>query len=176
MGSVYASQMLGKSSPRIGLLSNGEEESKGNELTREANQILKRTSLNYVGYTEGRDIYNANVDVVVCDGFVGNVVLKVSEGLAEAIGAILREEFGSRFLSKLGYLLARPALKAFKKKVDYAEYGGAPLLGVQGTAMICHGSSNPQAIMNAIKMAHDSETHQVISKMSEHLEELQIEN
>jgi len=176
MGSVYASQMLGKPSPRVGLLSNGEEESKGNELTREANQILKRTSLNYVGYTEGRDIYNANVDVVVCDGFVGNVVLKVSEGLAEAIGAILKEEFGSRLLSKLGYLLARPALKAFKKKVDYAEYGGAPLLGVQGTAMICHGSSNPQAIMNAIKMAHDSETHQVISKMSERLEELQIEN
>jgi glycerol-3-phosphate acyltransferase PlsX len=176
MGSVYVAQMLGKTTPRIGLLSNGSEESKGNELTREANQILKRTSLNYVGYTEGRDIYNANVDVVVCDGFVGNVVLKVSEGLAEAIGAILREEFSSRFLSKLGYLLARPALKAFKKKVDYAEYGGAPLLGVQGTAMICHGSSNPQAIMNAIKMAHDSETHQVISKMSERLEELQIEN
>jgi len=176
MGSVYVAQMLGKATPRIGLLSNGSEESKGNELTREANQILKRTSLNYVGYTEGRDIYNANVDVVVCDGFVGNVVLKVSEGLAEAIGAILREEFSSRFLSKLGYLLARPALKAFKKKVDYAEYGGAPLLGVQGTAMICHGSSNPQAIMNAIKMAHDSETHQVISKMSERLEELQIEN
>lgn len=176
MGSVYASQMLGKPTPRVGLLSNGEEESKGNELTREANQILKRTSLNYVGYTEGRDIYNAHVDVVVCDGFVGNVVLKVSEGLAEAIGAILREEFGSRLLSKLGYLLARPALKAFKKKVDYAEYGGAPLLGVQGTAMICHGSSNPQAIMNAIKMAHDSETHQLISKMSERLEELQIEN
>lgn len=176
MGSVYAAQMLGKTTPRVGLLSNGSEESKGNELTREANQILKRTSLNYVGYTEGRDIYNANVDVVVCDGFVGNVVLKVSEGLAEAIGSILREEFSSRFLSKLGYLLARPALKAFKKKVDYAEYGGAPLLGVQGTAMICHGSSNPLAIMNAIKMAHDSETHQVISKMSERLEELQIEN
>ena len=106
MGSVYVAQMLGKATPRIGLLSNGSEESKGNELTREANQILKRTSLNYVGYTEGRDIYNANVDVVVCDGFVGNVVLKVSEGLAEAIGAILREEFSSRFLSKLGYLLA----------------------------------------------------------------------
>ena len=112
----------------------------------------------------------------MCDGFVGNVVLKVSEGLAEAIAAILRKEFGSRLLSKLGYLLARPALKAFKKKVDYAEYGGAPLLGVQGTAMICHGSSNPRAIMNAIKMAHDSETHKVISKMSERLEELQVES
>lgn len=176
MGSVYASQMLDKSSPRIGLLSNGSEESKGNELTREANQILKRATLNYVGYIEGRDIYNAQADVVVCDGFVGNVVLKVSEGLAEAIGSILRQEFGSRLLSKLGYLLARPALKAFKKKVDYAEYGGAPLLGVQGTAMICHGSSNSMAIMNAVKMAHDSETHQVISKMNERLKELQIEN
>lgn len=176
MGSVYASQMLDKGSPRIGLLSNGSEESKGNELTREANQILKRATLNYVGYIEGRDIYNAQADVVVCDGFVGNVVLKVSEGLAEAIGSILRQEFGSRLLSKLGYLLARPALKAFKKKVDYAEYGGAPLLGVQGTAMICHGSSNSMAIMNAVKMAHDSETHQVISKMNERLKELQIEN
>lgn len=174
MGSVYAVQMLGKGEPRIGLLSNGEEETKGNELTREANQILKKTPLNYIGYTEGRDIYNAHVDVVVCDGFVGNVVLKVSEGLAEAIGSILRAEFSSRFLSRLGYLLARPALKAFKKKVDYAEYGGAPLLGVQGTAMICHGSSSPKAIMNAIKMAHDSETHQVINQMNKRFEELQL--
>ena len=176
MGSVYASQMLDKSAPRVGLLSNGEEESKGNELTREANQSLKKTSLNYLGYTEGRDIYNGNVDVVVCDGFVGNVVLKVSEGLAEAMSQMLRKELSSRFLSKLGYLLVRPALKAFRKKVDYAEYGGAPLLGIQGTAMICHGSSNPRAIMNAIKMAHDSETHQVNKKLNERLEEMSSQN
>jgi len=176
MGSVYTSQMLGKISPRVGLLSNGEEDSKGNELTRGANQALKKTSLNYVGYTEGRDIYNGRVDVVVCDGFVGNVVLKVSEGLAEAMGSMLRDELSSRFLSKLGYLLVRPALKAFRKKVDYAEYGGAPLLGIQGTAMICHGSSNPRAIMNAIKMAHDSETHQVSQKLNESLEELRVQN
>ncbi len=176
MGSVYASQMLDKSTPRVGLLSNGEEETKGNELTREANQLLKDTSLNYVGYKEGRDIFNARADVVVCDGFVGNVVLKVSEGLAEAMGSILREEFGSRLLSKLGYLFARPALKAFRKKVDYAEYGGAPLLGIQGTAMICHGSSNPRAIMNAVKMAFDSETHNVVSKLTESLKELQTKN
>jgi glycerol-3-phosphate acyltransferase PlsX len=112
----------------------------------------------------------------VCDGFVGNVVLKVSEGLAEAMSLMLREELSSRLLSRLGYLLVRPALKAFRKKVDYAEYGGAPLLGIQGTAMICHGSSSPRAIMNAIKMAHDSETHQVNKKLNERLEEIRTEN
>jgi glycerol-3-phosphate acyltransferase PlsX len=174
MGSVYVSQMLGKTAPRVGLLSNGEEDSKGNELTREAKEILKKTSLNYIGYIEGRDIYNGRVDVVVCDGFVGNVVLKVSEGLAEAISLMLRKEFSSRLLSRIGYLLAKPALKAFRKKVDYAEYGGAPLLGIQGTAMICHGSSNPQAIMNAVKMAHDSVTRKVNNKLTERLEELRI--
>lgn len=173
MGSVYASRMLGKSAPRVGLLSNGTEESKGNELTREANQILKNSSLNYIGYTEGRDIFNGSVDVVVCDGFVGNVVLKVSEGLAEAIGLMLRQEFNSKLLPKIGYLLAKPALNAFRKKVDYAEYGGAPLLGIQGTAMICHGSSSPMAIMNAIKMAHDSVTHQVNRQLAAHMEEIQ---
>jgi len=175
MGSVYVSQMLGKSAPRVGLLSNGEEESKGNELTREANQILKRTSLNYVGYTEGRDIYNGRIDVVICDGFVGNVVLKVSEGLAEAIGLMLRKELSSRLLSKVGYLLAKPALNAFRKKVDYAEYGGAPLLGIQGTAMICHGSSSPRAIKNAVKMAHDSVVRQVNKKVTERLEVIRSE-
>jgi len=173
MGSVYASQMLGKTRPRVGLLSNGTEESKGNELTREANQLLKSSPLNYAGYIEGRDIYNGTVDVVVCDGFVGNVVLKTSEGLAEALGLMLRKEFGARLLPKLGYLLAKPALSAFRRKVDYAEYGGAPLLGVQGTAMICHGSSNPTAIMNAVKMAHDSVTHQVNKRLIERLEEIQ---
>ena len=176
MGSVYASEMLDKKKPRVGLLSNGEEETKGNDLTREASQVLKTTSLNYIGYTEGRDIFNGRVDVVVCDGFVGNVVLKVSEGLAEAMGSMLRTELSSRFLSKLGYLLVRPALRAFRKKVDYAEYGGAPLLGIQGTAMICHGSSSPRAIMNAIKMAHDSETHQVNRKLNERLEEIRAQS
>ena len=172
MGSVYASQMLGKSTPRVGLLSNGEEDSKGNELTREAKRVLKQTSLNYIGYIEGRDIYNGRVDVVVCDGFVGNVVLKVSEGLVEAIGTMLRKEFRSRLWSRVGYLLAKPALKAFRRKVDYAEYGGAPLLGIQGTAMICHGSSSPRAIMNAVKMAHDNVTRQVNRKLTERIGEI----
>jgi glycerol-3-phosphate acyltransferase PlsX len=175
MGSVFSAQMFEKESPKVGLLSNGEEESKGNELTRLANLKLKETSLNYAGYTEGRDIYNGEVDVVVCDGFVGNVVLKVSEGLAEAMGLMLRREFSSRLLSKLGYLLVKPSLKAFRKKVDYAEYGGAPLLGIQGTVMICHGSSSPRAIMNAIKMAYDYDKRQVKTRMIERLDEFDTE-
>ncbi len=155
MGEVYARHVLGKPNPRVGLLSNGEEESKGNELTREAHQLLKGASFNYLGYVEGRDIYNGTADVVVCDGFVGNVVLKVSEGLAESLATMLRREFGGRFLSKLGYLMARPSFAAFRRRVDYAEYGGAPLLGIEGTGMICHGGSSPRAIMNAIRLAHE---------------------
>lgn len=155
MGAVYARHVLGKERPRVGLLSNGEEESKGNDLTREAHQLLKGATFEYIGYVEGRDIFNGSVDVVVCDGFVGNVVLKVSEGLADAIFTMLRQEIGGRFLAKVGYLLARPAFSAFRKKVDYAEYGGAPLLGIEGTGMICHGGSNPRAITNAIRMARE---------------------
>ncbi|PLX79573.1 MAG: phosphate acyltransferase PlsX [Desulfuromonas sp.] len=161
MGQVYASQMLGKQKPRVGLLSNGEEESKGNELTRETHCLLKNAPFNYLGYIEGRDIYNGNIDVVVCDGFVGNVVLKVSEGLAEAMSRMLRSEFKSRFLSKVGYLLAKPALSAFRRKIDYAEYGGAPLLGIEGTGVICHGSSSPRAIMNAVHMSFEYERREV---------------
>jgi len=175
MGSVFSAQMFEKKAPKVGLLSNGEEESKGNELTRLANLKLKETSLNYAGYTEGRDIYNGKVDVVVCDGFVGNVVLKVSEGLAEAMGLMLRRELSARLMSKIGYLLVKPSLKAFRKKVDYAEYGGAPLLGIQGTTMICHGSSSPRAIMNAIKMAYDYDKRQVKKRMIELLDEYHME-
>jgi glycerol-3-phosphate acyltransferase PlsX len=155
MGEVYARHVLGKERPRVGLLSNGEEESKGNDLTREANQLLKGATFKYVGYVEGRDLFNGAVDVVVCDGFVGNVVLKVSEGLADAIFTMLRQEIGRSSLAKIGYLLARPAFRAFRKKTDYAEYGGAPLLGIEGTGMICHGGSSPRAITNAIRMAHE---------------------
>lgn len=172
MGSVYAEQMLGKTRPRIGVLSNGEEESKGNDLTREAHRLLRQSPLNYCGYVEGRDVYNGTVDVVVCDGFVGNVVLKVSEGLADAMGKMLKAEFGSRFLSRIGYLLARPAFQGFRKKVDYAEYGGAPLLGIQGTGMICHGKSSARAVMNAIRLAHDFEARRVNDQLIGRLAEL----
>lgn len=172
MGSVYMAQMLGKEQPRVGILSNGEELSKGNDLTRETYEILSQAPLNFVGYVEGREIYKGTVDVVVCDGFVGNVVLKVSEGLAEALATMLKTQFSGRLLSKIGYLLARPAFRAFRKKVDYAEYGGAPLLGIQGTGMICHGKSSARAVMNAIRFAHDSEVRQVNELLAHRLAEI----
>ena len=172
MGSVYMQQMFGKERPRVGLLSNGEEESKGNDLTRETHKILAQSPLNYLGYVEGRDIFKGSVDVVVCDGFVGNVVLKVSEGLADAMGKMLKAEFGSRWLSRVGYLLAKPAFQGFRKKVDYAEYGGAPLLGIQGTGMICHGKSSARAVMNAIHLAHDFEARQVNDQLIKRLAEI----
>lgn len=165
MGAVYAKCVLGKERPRVGVLSNGEEESKGNELVREAHRLLKQSGLNYIGYVEGRDIFGGDADVVVCDGFVGNVVLKVAEGLGEAVGAMLRNEIRQRFWAKIGYLMARPAFRAFARRVDYAEYGGAPLLGIQGTGMICHGGSSPRAIMNAIRMARDSVAQQVNDRL-----------
>lgn len=156
MGNVYARNVLGISSPRVGLLSNGAEEKKGNDLTRTTHALLKQHDLNYLGYVEGRDIYSGDVDVVVCDGFVGNIVLKTSEGLASSIASMLREELQSRFLARIGYLLARPAFKAFKQKIDCDEYGGAPLLGIRGTCIICHGSSTPRSIATAVKQAAES--------------------
>ena len=156
MGDVYARNVMGVTAPRVGLLSNGSEEKKGNDLTRSTHALLKEHDLNYLGYVEGRDIYSGAVDVVVCDGFVGNVVLKTSEGLASSIASMLREELNSRFLARIGYLLARPAFKAFKQKIDCEEYGGAPLLGIRGTCIICHGSSSAKSFANAIKQAAES--------------------
>ncbi|HJV35991.1 phosphate acyltransferase PlsX [Geomonas sp.] len=171
MGEVYARFVMGIPSPRVGLLSNGEEDSKGNELTRETSILLREQPINYVGYVEGRDIFNGTVDVVVTDGFVGNVVLKVSEGLAEAVGKMLKAEIKSSLLSQIGYLLSRKAFNNFKKTVDYAEYGGAPLLGINGVGMICHGGSNPKAIKNAIRFAHDYALKGVNNRMAEKLDE-----
>lgn len=171
MGDVYARYVMGCDQPRIGLLSNGEEDGKGNDLTRETSAILKNTSLKYAGYVEGRDIFSGVVDVVVCDGFVGNVVLKLSEGLAEAVGKMLKEEIQRSLISKLGYLLARKAFMNFKKKVDYAEYGGAPLLGIDGVGMICHGGSNAKAIKNAIRFAHEYAEKKVNNRVAEKLQE-----
>ena len=171
MGEVYARYFMDMENPKVGLLSNGEEESKGNELTRETNTLLRDLPFNYLGYVEGRDIFNGCVDVVVCDGFVGNVVLKLSEGLAEAVGKMLKDEIKQSFLSKVGYLLARRAFKNFKKKVDYSEYGGAPLLGINGVGMICHGGSSAKAIKNAIRFAHDYARKGVNQKMAEKLQQ-----
>nr|WP_303722601.1 phosphate acyltransferase PlsX [Malonomonas rubra] len=167
MGSIYVEQVLGKPRPKVGLLSNGEEEKKGNDLTRETHQLLKETDLNYVGYVEGGDVYNGSVDVVVCDGFVGNVLLKVSEGLAVAIGTMLKREIESRFLAKIGYLLSRSAFNAFKKKINPAEYGGAPLLGIAGTGIICHGSSDPVAISIAIRQATEFAKIRIEERLAE---------
>jgi glycerol-3-phosphate acyltransferase PlsX len=175
MGEVYAKYFMGIKSPRVGLLSNGEEESKGNELTRESHSLLQAllrgTSFNYLGYIEGRDVFNGSVDVVVCDGFVGNVVLKVSEGLVETVGKMLKNEIKQSFLSMAGYLFVRRAFKNFRKKVDYSEYGGAPLLGINGVGMICHGGSSAKAIKNAIRFAHDYAQKGVNIKMAEKLKQ-----
>ena len=170
MGGVYARYALKKDNPRIGLLSNGEEEAKGNDLTRETHALIKKTALNYVGYVEGRDIYRGEVDVVVTDGFVGNVVLKLSEGLVEAVTTMLKEEIMASMPSKIGYMLAKGAFQKLKKKVDYAEYGGAPLLGIDGVCIISHGRSSPKAIKNAILRANECAR----SRVNDHvLEEIQ---
>jgi glycerol-3-phosphate acyltransferase PlsX len=146
--------------PRVGLLSIGEEESKGNELTREAFQLLKRLSINFVGNVEGRDLFNGEVDVIVADGFVGNVALKVSEGVANLVRTVLKESLKATISRQVGYMLSRSAFSDFKKRIDHTEYGGAPLLGVKGVCIITHGSSNANAIKNAVRVAAEfSERH-----------------
>ncbi len=156
MGDAYARHALHKEKPAVGLLSNGEEETKGNELIRETNAILKKSSLEYIGPVEGLDIFNGRADVVICDGFVGNAALKICEGIVETIGAMIRQEVEKSFWAKIGYLFARQAVNGIKKKLDYSEYGGAPLLGVNGVVIISHGRSSSKAIKNAIRLAHES--------------------
>src|ERR1700688_1835444 len=147
-------------SPRVGLLSIGQEETKGNELTRESFQLLKRLPLNFVGNVEGRDLFNGNVDVIVADGFVGNVALKVSEGVANLVRTVLKESLKATISRQVGYMLSRSAFSNFKKRIDHTEYGGAPLLGVKGVCIITHGSSNANAIKNAVRVAAEcSERH-----------------
>jgi len=153
MGNAFARDILGVDAPRVGLLSIGEEEGKGNDLTREAYEQMKTSSLNFVGNVEGRDIYNGSCDVIVTDGFTGNVALKISESLAEMLGAMIKEELTRDVRSKLGAALAKPAFERFRKRVDYAEMGGAPLLGIDGAAIICHGASPVKAIKNAVRVA-----------------------
>jgi glycerol-3-phosphate acyltransferase PlsX len=156
MGEVYFRAMFGKKTaigPRVGLLSIGEEESKGNELTREAFLLLKQLPLNFVGNVEGRDLYNGQVDVIVADGFVGNVALKISEGVANLVRTALKESLKATITRQVGALLSRSAFTDFKKRLDHTEYGGAPLLGVKGVCIITHGSSNANAMKNAVRVA-----------------------
>ena len=153
MGHMYAKNVLHVLNPRVGLLSIGEEDSKGNTLTRETLALLRALPINFLGNVEGRDLYNGLADVIVCDGFVGNVALKTSEGLAKLVRVTLRESLKSTVTSQVGALLSQKAFAAFKKRLDYSEYGGAPLLGVRGVCIVGHGSSNERAIMNGIRVA-----------------------
>ncbi len=153
MGEMYYRAIFGNPRPTVGLLSIGEEETKGNELTRKGFALIKELPLNFVGNVEGRDVYNGKVDVIVCDGFVGNVALKISEGLVEAVSYLLKESLNSTITSQVGALLARKAFSNFGRRLDYSEYGGAPLLGLKGVAIVGHGRSNANAIKNAIRVA-----------------------
>jgi glycerol-3-phosphate acyltransferase PlsX len=171
MGDAYAKYIMGKEKPRIGVLSNGEEEGKGNDLTREVHRVLSETDLNYIGYVEGRDLNNGEVDVIVCDGFVGNVALKISEGLWETIHAILKWEAKDNIRAKVAYFLMGRAIRRLEKRMDYSEYGGAPLLGVNGNCVICHGASNAKAIMNAILLASNMAQNRLNEHLIEELKE-----
>src|SRR5579863_8441840 len=146
MGEIYSRIVLHLESPRVGLLSIGEEELKGNELTRGATALLKTLGINFIGNVEGRDIYTGKADVIVCDGFIGNVALKVSEGVVDIMQHMLKESLEATITRKIGYVLSKAAYRDFKKRVDYSEYGGAPLLGVKGVCIVCHGRSNANAI------------------------------
>jgi glycerol-3-phosphate acyltransferase PlsX len=169
MGDIYYRAIWGVKRPRIALMSIGEEETKGNELTREAAQLLKQTPLNFTGNVEGRDVFRGNVEVVVCDGFIGNIALKLSEGLVEHIGGMLKKAIKSSLTSQLGYALSKRAFDAFRKRTDYSEYGGAPLLGVRGITVIGHGRSNPNAIKNAIRVAAELCRARVNEKIEQEL-------
>lgn len=173
MGSVYGECLLNAQNPRIGVLSNGEEDSKGTKLTREANALLKESTLNYIGYVEGKEVFKGDVDVVVCDGFVGNVLLKVSEGIAETIIAALKAEIQKSLSSQLGFILAKKSFEDFKKWFDYSNYGGSPLLGVNGGVIISHGRSSAKAIKNAIRAAHELVQNNVIEHLERQLKESQ---
>jgi len=161
MGEIYFRSMFGTKRPRVGLLSIGEEESKGNELTRESFQLLKQLPINFVGNVEGRDLYNGEVEVIVADGFVGNVALKISEGVAHLVRNTLKESLKATITRQVGALLSRSAFADFKKRLDHTEYGGAPLLGIKGICFITHGSSNANAIKNAIRVAAEFVQHPI---------------
>src|SRR5499426_2724943 len=161
MGDIYSRAIFGIRRPRIGLLSIGEEDTKGNELTKEAFKSLKQAPINFIGNCEGRDIFKGEIDVIVCDGFTGNVALKLSEGLIETFATMLRQELEKTIAAKVGYILAERAFRAFRRRLDYSEYGGAPLLGIKGITIVCHGRSNANAIKNAIRIAHDFCRHNV---------------
>lgn len=175
MGYLYAKKILGIANPRVGLLSNGEEETKGNEITLAAFPLLSKAGINFIGNVEGRDIFRGTVDVVVCDGFVGNIVLKAGEGMVGALFKMMKEEITKSLLAKMGTVMAEPALKGVKRRLDYAEYGGAPLLGVNGASIICHGSSTAKAVKNAIRVARESVDNCLVEAIRNSIESVKKE-
>lgn len=174
MGSIYAQSILGRRNPRVGLLSIGEESSKGNELTLETYRFLEKSSLNFVGNLEGKDVLTGDVDVVVCDGFVGNVILKFTESIERILTTHFNKHLRSNLRSKLGAFLLKPVFENFRKDFDYAEYGGALLLGVDGVSIICHGKSSPKAISNAILMARRMVKEEINERIKERLKENEV--
>ncbi|HKW55739.1 MAG TPA: phosphate acyltransferase PlsX [Candidatus Acidoferrum sp.] len=169
MGEIYYRATFGNRRPRVGLLSVGEEEIKGNELTREVYTRLKKSPVHFVGNVEGGDLFSGNVDVIVCDGFVGNIALKICEGLAVQIFGLLKKSIQSSLASQVAFLFSRGALKGLKKSIDYTEYGGAPLLGVRGVCVIGHGRSNAKAVKNAIRVAAGLARSRVNAKIEQEL-------
>ncbi len=172
MGSIYAQLVFGKPSPSIGLMSIGEEDTKGSDRTKEAFKSLKETGLNFIGNVEGRDVFNGRVDVIVTDGFTGNVILKVSESLSEMVEQLLREEIKRTLKASVGFLLSRSAFRRFKTRLDYSEYGGAPLLGVKGCVIICHGRSSAKAVKNAIRLAAEFSRQGLAEKIQSSIADL----
>ena len=172
MGSLYAQLAFGKESPSIGLMSIGEEETKGTDRTKEAFKVLKETGLNFIGNVEGRDVFDGNVDVIVTDGFTGNVILKVSEALGDMVEKLLREEIKRTLQASVGFLLSKSAFRSFKQRLDYSEYGGAPLLGVKGCVIICHGRSSAKAIKNAIRFAAEFSRRRLAEKIQSSIADL----
>lgn len=166
MGSIYAEQVFGIPKPRVGLLSIGEEETKGNKLTVEAHQLLKQSPINFIGNIEGRDVHRGECDVIVCDGFVGNVVLKISEGLAGALFGQIKTALRRNLITTTGALLVKSAFQSLKGRMDYTEYGGAPLLGLNGISMISHGRSNAKAIKNAVKTTIKAVNEDIVGKIT----------
>jgi phosphate acyltransferase len=172
MGSIYAELVFGREKPSIGLMSIGEEDTKGTDKTKEAFKTLKETGLNFVGNVEGRDVFSGTVDVIVTDGFTGNVILKVSESLSEMVEQLLREEIKRTLQASVGFLLSRSAFRRFKQRLDYSEYGGAPLLGVKGCVIICHGRSSAKAVKNAIRFAAEFSRRSLAERIQEKIAEL----
>jgi len=174
MGLAYLKYILGIPNPTVGLLNIGQEESKGTELVKEARQLFEKTKLNFIGYVEARDVYTGKADVVISEGFVGNIVIKITESFADSSAKLLKRELTKRLLPKIGAILSLPAYRAIRKKIDYSEYGGAPLLGVDGRVIIAHGGSNAKAIKNSVRAACEYVKHKINKHIIEDIKKLYV--